>query len=65
MTASSFLFLTIHNPVEFYYNGELAHYYGFILGNEILPNLVPGYYPDHVLTVQYRAILEHYLGSGA
>jgi hypothetical protein len=44
---------------------KLAHYYGFILGNEILPNLVLGYYPDHVLTVQYRAILEHYLGSGA
>ena len=44
---------------------KLAHYYGFILGNEILPNLVPGYYQDHVLTVQYRAMLARYLGPSS
>ena len=44
---------------------KLAHYYGFTLGNEILPNLVLGYYPDHVLTVQYRAMLARYLELGS
>lgn len=42
---------------------KLAHYYGFILGNEILPNLVLGYYPDRILTMQYKAMLTHYLGQ--
>lgn len=44
---------------------KLAHYFGFALGNEILPNLVLGYYPDHVLTVQYRAMLARYLELGS
>ena len=44
---------------------KLAHYYGFTVGNEILPNLVLGYYPDHVLTVQYRAMLARYLELGS
>ncbi len=44
---------------------KLAHYYGFILGNEILPNLVLGYYPDYVLSVQYRAKLARYLGPSS
>ena len=42
---------------------KLAHYFGFALGNEILPNLVPGYHPDRVLTMQYKAMLTHYLGQ--
>ena len=44
---------------------KLAHYFGFALGNEILPNLVPRYHPDHVLTVQYRAMLARYLELGS
>lgn len=41
---------------------KLAHYCGYILGNHILPKLVPGYYPDEVLTMHYSAMLEQYLG---
>lgn len=41
---------------------KLAHYYGYILGNDILYNLVPGYHSDEVLTMRYRAMLGEYLG---
>lgn len=41
---------------------KLAHYYGYILGNDILHNLVPGYHADEVLTMRYRAMLVEYLG---
>ena len=41
---------------------KLAHYYGYILGNDILYNLVPGYYPDNVLTSRYESMLACYLG---
>ena len=41
---------------------KLAHYYGYILGNDMLRNLVPGYHPDEVLTLHYRSMLERYLG---
>jgi hypothetical protein len=41
---------------------KLAHYYGFILGNKILPNLVLGYFADEVLTMQYGIMLRKYLG---
>ena len=40
---------------------KLAHYYGYILGNDILHNLVPGYHADEVLTMRYRAMLEEHL----
>ena len=40
---------------------KLAHYYGYILANDILYDLVPGYYPDKVLTMQYRLMLARYL----
>ena len=41
---------------------KLAHYYGYILGNDILHNLVPGYHPDEVLTMHYSSMLGKYLG---
>ena len=41
---------------------KLAHYYGYILGNDILYKLVPGYHSDEVLTMRYRAMLGEYLG---
>ena len=40
---------------------KLAHYYGYILGNDILHNLVPGYHADEVLTIRYRDMLKKYL----
>ena len=42
---------------------KMAHYTGFLLGNEILPRVVPGYQPDAKLTVCYCMILEEYLHS--
>ncbi len=40
---------------------KLAHYFGYLLGNDILPNLVPGYHTDKVLTMQYGSMLADYL----
>lgn len=33
---------------------KLAHYFGYLLGDELLPWIVPGYQPDPVLTICYR-----------
>ncbi len=41
---------------------KLAHYYGYLLGNELLPCVIPGYHADPVLTAQYNSMLENYLG---
>ena len=41
---------------------KLAHYYGYILGNELLQRVIPGYHPDYVLTRKYTAMLETYFG---
>ena len=41
---------------------KLAHYYGYILGNEVLQRVFPGYHPDLRLTQQYTATLENYFG---
>lgn len=37
---------------------KLAHYYGYLLGNDLLKCCVPGYQPDHVLDFRYRHMLE-------
>lgn len=42
---------------------KLAHYFGYLLGNELLPRIIPGYYVDSVLTIKYNAILEKYMGK--
>lgn len=42
---------------------KLAHYYGYMLGNELLQRVIPGYHPDHVLTRKYTAMLETYFGK--
>jgi len=34
---------------------KLAHYYGYLLGNEMLPNILPGYCEDVRLTLGYTA----------
>lgn len=42
---------------------KLAHYYGYMLGNVLLRRVVPGYHADAILTAQYTAMLEEYLGK--
>lgn len=42
---------------------KLAHYYGYLLGNELLPHAVPGYHSDMALTAQYRMMLRNYFGK--
>ena len=41
---------------------KLAHYYGVFLGNQLFPHVVPGYVSDTQLLIQYRYMLETYLG---
>ena len=40
---------------------KMAHYNGFLLGNEILLRVVPGYHPDVQLIVSYCMMIEEYL----
>ena len=42
---------------------KFAHYFGYMLGNELLPRVVPGYHIDSVLTMRYTAMLENYFGK--
>ena len=42
---------------------KLAHYYGYLLGNELLPRVIPGYYPDSVQTARYTAMIQAYFGN--
>ena len=39
---------------------KMAHYYGFLLGNELLPRVVPSYQPDMQLTVHYCRMIKDY-----
>ena len=39
---------------------KLAHYYGYILGNELLPHFVPGYRSDPLLSLKYTEMLSNY-----
>ncbi len=45
------------------YGAKLSHYCGYLLGNALFPYLIPGYYPDSVLTLRYGAMLENYFGA--
>lgn len=42
---------------------KLAHYYGYLLGDELLPQVMPGYVPDRKLNAKYRRMLEDYCGA--
>lgn len=42
---------------------KLAHYFGYILGNKLLPRVVSGYHSDMVLTVKYNTVLGDYFGK--
>ena len=41
---------------------KLAHYYGYVLGNELFPKVVLGYYPDVKMTLQYKEMMRSYFG---
>lgn len=41
---------------------KLAHYYGYLAGNELLYFLIPGYRADTVLDIRYSHMLEQYFG---
>ena len=42
---------------------KLAHYYGYLLGDKLLPHLIPGYHPDASLTYKYNLMLANYFGK--
>lgn len=42
---------------------KLAHYYGYLMGNELLANCIPGYCPDVVLDIKYAHLIEKYFGK--
>ena len=39
---------------------KLAHYYGYLLGNELFPKVVPGYYSDIDMILRYRKTMSEY-----
>ena len=41
---------------------KLAHYFGHLLGDELLPRIVPGYQPDPILTIRYHNWVCGYMG---
>lgn len=41
---------------------KLAHYYGYLMGNELLRHCIPGYHRDTVLDIKYTRMLENYFG---
>ena len=41
---------------------KLAHYYGYLLGDELLPRIIPGYQPDPALTIHYHNWVCGYMG---
>ena len=44
---------------------KLAHYFGYLLGDELLARIVPGYQPDPLLTIRYRDWVRTYMGIEA
>lgn len=40
---------------------KLAHYFGFVFADQLLPNVIPGYHSDNVNTGNYRRMLQDYL----
>lgn len=41
---------------------KLAHFYGYLGGNVLLPHCIPCYQPDPALTLRYTYLLEQYFG---
>ena len=57
--------LDLLDGVNSYYNYlkttgyKVAHYYGFLLADQLLPHLIPGYYADSVYVSTYGLILHN------
>lgn len=41
---------------------KLAHCFGYLLGDALLPQLIPGYQPDPLLTLRYQEWMRAYCG---
>ena len=41
---------------------KVAHYYGFLLADQLFPHLIPGYYADSVYVSTYGLILQNDIG---
>ena len=41
---------------------KVAHYYGFVLADQLLPHLIPGYYADSVYVSTYAGIVSQDIG---
>ena len=60
--------LDLLNGVNSYYSHlktigyKVAHYYGFLLADQLLPHLIPGYYADSVYVSTYGLILHNDIG---
>lgn len=39
---------------------KLAHHFGYMLGNELLPRVIPGYVADPVQTARYKTMIRGY-----
>ena len=42
---------------------KLAHYFGYLMGNELFAHCIPGYHPDTVLDITYTHMIEKYFGK--
>lgn len=42
---------------------KLAHFYGYLMGNELLYHCIPGYRADKVLDLKYTHMIEKYFGK--
>lgn len=42
---------------------KLAHYYGYLMGDDLLPHCIPGYRSDASLGFRYKHLLEKYFGQ--
>lgn len=57
----------LFDPVTSYYSylqtaaWKLAHYFGFLIGDELLQDVVPGYRPDIALSISYGREIRDYL----
>lgn len=45
------------------YGSKLAHFYGYLAGNQLLYHCIPCYQADPALTLRYEYLLEHYFGT--
>ena len=41
---------------------KVAHYYGYLLADQLLPHLIPGYYADSAYVSTYSLILHNDIG---